>query len=50
MYVYLCVFAWLYVWHIGILHANAFSGFFMDHAHQLEEVGFINSRGDCWHK
>ena len=35
MYVCWYAFAWLYVWHIGILHAKAFSGFFMDHAHQF---------------
>jgi len=52
MYVCLCAFAWLYVWNIGILYAKAFLGFFMDLSSsiQFEDVGFINTRGDCWHK
>jgi len=52
MYVWLCAFAWLYIWFIGILYAKAFSGFSMDLSSsiQLESVGFINSGGDCWHK
>jgi len=38
--------------YIGILFAKAFSGFSMDFSSsiQLEDVGFIKSRGDCWHK
>jgi len=34
------------------LYAKAFSGFSMDLSSsiQLEDVGFINSGGDCWHK
>jgi len=52
MYVCLCAFAWVYIWNICILFAKAFSGFSMDLSLsiQLEGVGFINSRGDCWHK
>jgi len=52
MYVCLCAFAWLYIWNIGILYAKAFSGFSMNLSSsiQLEDVGFINSGGDCLHK
>jgi len=52
MYVCLCAFAWMYVWYIGILYAKDFSGFYMDLSSsiQLEDVCFINSRGECWHK
>jgi len=51
MFVCLCVFAWLYVCNIGILYAKAFSGFSMDLSLsiQVEDVGFINLGGDCWH-
>jgi len=52
MYVCLCAFAWMYVWYIGILYAKAFLGFSMDLSSsiQLENVGFINWGGNCWHK
>jgi len=52
MYVCLCAFAWLYIWNIGILYAKVFLGFSMDLSSSIqpEDVGFINSGGDCWHK
>jgi len=42
----------MHIWNIGILYAKAFSGFSMDLSSsiQLEDVGFINSGGDSWHK
>jgi len=37
---------------VNILYAKAFSGFSMDFSSslQVEDIGFINSGGDCWHK
>jgi len=48
MYACLCAFSWMYVWYIGILYTKVFSGSSMDLSSsiQLEDVGFINSRGD----
>jgi len=38
--------------YVGILCAKTFSGFSIDLSSsiKLEDVGFINSRGECWHK
>jgi len=38
--------------YVGILCKKASSGFSMDLSSsiQLKDVGFINSRGECWHK
>jgi len=52
MYECLCVFCLDVCLYICILYAKAFSGFSMDLSSsiQLEDVSFIKSRGDCWHK
>jgi len=52
MYVCLCAFAWMCACIFGILYAKAFLGFTMDlkTSIELEDVGFINSGGECCHE